>query len=67
LERVSGVKGDDFLNTVFARGYSAGVLRRNQEMVITRSTSEVIAEWEKERDLVGDVAKTYLDLVFIPQ
>lgn len=67
LERVSGVKGDDFLNTVFARGYSAGVLRRNQEMVITKSTSEVIAEWEKERDLVGDVAKTYLDLVFIPQ
>lgn len=67
LERVSGVKGDDFLNSVFARGYSAGVLRRDQEMVTTQSTSEVIAEWEKERELVGDVAKTYLDLVFIPQ
>jgi hypothetical protein len=36
-------------------------------MVTTKSTSEVIAEWEKERELVGDVAKTYLDLVFIPQ
>lgn len=67
LERVSGVKGDDFLNSVFACGYSAGVLRREQEMVTTQSTSEVIAEWEKERELVGDVAKTYLDLVFLPQ
>ena len=67
LERVSGVKGDEFLKTVFASGYSAGVLRRDQEMVTTQSTSEVIAEWEKDRELVGDVAKTYLDLVFLPQ
>ena len=67
LERVSGVKGDDFLNDVFARGYSAGVLRRDQEMVIVQSTSEVIAEWDKDRELIGDVAKTYLDLVFLPQ
>ncbi|HKU75347.1 MAG TPA: FkbM family methyltransferase [Pyrinomonadaceae bacterium] len=66
LERVSGVKGDEFLNDVFACGYSAGVLRREQEMVTTQSTSEVIAEWEKDRELVGDVAKTYLDLVFLP-
>jgi FkbM family methyltransferase len=66
LERVSGVKGDDFLESVFASGYSAGVLRREHEMVTTQSTSEVIAEWEKERELVGDVAKTYLDLVFLP-
>lgn len=67
LERISGLKADDFLNTVFARGYSAGVLRRGQEMVTAQSTGEVIAEWEKERELVGDVAKTYLDLVFLPQ
>ena len=66
LERVSGVKGDEFLNSVFASGYSAGVLRREQEMVTTQSTSEVIAEWEKDREVVGDVAKTYLDLVFLP-
>jgi hypothetical protein len=25
----------------------------------------VIAEWEKERDKIGEVAKTYLDLVFL--
>ena len=67
LERVSGVKGDEFLNSVFASGYSAGVLRREQEMVTTQSTSEVIAEWEKDREVVGDVAKTYLDLVFLPK
>jgi len=66
LERVSGVKGDDFLNSVLACGYDAFVLRREQEMVRTQSTSDVIAEWEKERELVGDVAKTYLDLVFLP-
>jgi FkbM family methyltransferase len=66
LERVSEVKADHFLNSVFACGYSAGVLRREQEMVTTSSTGEVIAEWEKERELVGDVAKTYLDLVFLP-
>jgi hypothetical protein len=35
-------------------------------MVTTPSTGEVITEWEKERDQVGDVAKTYLDLVFLP-
>lgn len=66
LERVSGVKGDELLDRVFACGYSAAVLRRNEEMVTTASTSEVIAEWEKEREQVGDVAKTYLDLVFLP-
>lgn len=66
LERVSGVKGDVILDDVFARGYSAGVLRRDQDMVTIQSTNEVIAEWERQRDVVGDVAKTYLDLVFLP-
>ena len=66
LERVSAVQGDDFLETIFACGYSAGVLRRDQELLPALSTSEVIAEWEKEREQVGDVAKTYLDLVFLP-
>ena len=66
LERISGVKGDDFLNSVLACGYDAFVLQRDQEMVRTQSTSDVIAEWEKERELVGDVAKTYLDLIFLP-
>jgi FkbM family methyltransferase len=65
-ERVSATKADELLDRIFACGYSAGVLRRDQEMVTTTSTSEVIAEWEKERELVGDVAKTYLDLVFLP-
>ena len=66
LERVSAVKGDDFLDSIFACGYTAAVLRRDQEMVTTLQRGEVIAEWEKERELVGDVAKTYLDLVFLP-
>jgi len=65
-ERVSATKADELLDRIFACGYRAGVLRRDQEMVTTTSTSEVIAEWEKERELVGDVAKTYLDLVFLP-
>src|SRR6185369_16503829 len=66
LERVSGVRSDHFLESIFACGYIAAVLRREQEMVTASSTSEVIAEWEKERDQIGDVAKTYLDLVFQP-
>jgi FkbM family methyltransferase len=66
LERVSAVQADDFLENIFACGYRAAVLRRDQEMVPTLSTTEVIAEWEKERDEVGDVARTYLDLVFLP-
>ena len=66
LERVSAVQGDDFLGQVFACGYSAGVLRRDQELQPALSTGEVIAEWEKEREQVGEVAKTYLDLVFLP-
>ena len=66
LERVSAAKADDFLDSVFACGYSAAVLRRDQEMVTTFSTRDVIDEWEKERGQVGDVAKTYLDLVFFP-
>ena len=56
-----GIGGDDHRPR-----FGHGVLRRDQEMVTTSSTSEVIAEWEKERELVGDVAKTYLDLVFLP-
>jgi FkbM family methyltransferase len=66
LERVSGVRSDHFLESIFAWRYSAAVLRRDQEMVTALSTSEVITEWEKERDQIGDVAKTYLDLVFLP-
>jgi FkbM family methyltransferase len=66
LERVSGVQADQFLETIFACGYTAAVLRRDQEMVTALSTSEVITEWEKERDQIGDVARTYLDLVFQP-
>lgn len=66
LERVSGVQADQFLESIFACGYTAAVLRRDQEMVTALSTSEVIAEWEKERDQIGDVARTYLDLVFQP-
>ena len=66
LERVSAVRSDHFLESIFACGYSAAVLRRDQEMVTAQSTSEVIAEWEKERDQIRDVARTYLDLVFLP-
>jgi FkbM family methyltransferase len=66
LERVSGVRADHFVESIFACGYTAAVLRRHQEQVTASSTSEVISEWEKERDAVGDPAKTYLDLIFLP-
>jgi FkbM family methyltransferase len=67
LHQVSAVRGEDLLNSILAHGYSVAVLGGQQELLTTSSTLEVMDAWRKRRDEVGDEAKTYLDLVFIPE
>lgn len=66
LKRASTSQPQALVEGVLAQGYSAAVLRREQAAVPASSALDVMSEWEKERDAVGDEAKAYLDLAFIP-
>ena len=65
LEKISEIKAEEFLNIIFASGYTAAVLQSTpNELLQASSVSAVMKAWRKQCELVGDDSKAYLDLAF---
>jgi FkbM family methyltransferase len=63
LGKISEVKAEEFLNKIFASGYTASVLRpAPHESLEAASPAEVMEAWRKQCEAVGDESKAYLDL-----
>ena len=63
LERISETKAGDFLDRIFALGYTASILKAPPgEIVEASSPKEVMEAWRKECEAVGDESRAYLDL-----
>ena len=67
LKKISEVNAEEFLERIFASGYTASVIQpAPSESLRASSPTEVLAAWRKQCDVVGDESKAYLDLAFHP-
>ncbi|HEX8707274.1 MAG TPA: FkbM family methyltransferase [Pyrinomonadaceae bacterium] len=66
LEKISGVKAGEFLDEIFASGYTAAVIQpAPHEPLEAASPGAVIEAWRKQCEAVGDESKAYLDLALV--
>lgn len=65
LEKISGARAAEFLQSIFACGYLAAVLRPVENGLLEASSAtEVMEAWRAQCQAVGDDSKAYLDLAF---
>ncbi|MFL6231348.1 MAG: FkbM family methyltransferase [Pyrinomonadaceae bacterium] len=64
LEKISGVRAEEFLASIYARGYAATVLGSPRDGLRASSAADVMAAWAAQCQAVGDASRAYLDLAF---